>query len=73
MPTYLGPSDILEIMPISRATAYRMIKRLNAELESQGYLTLTGKVPLNYFLKRYCLDDQKEKDASTNQRVASNE
>ena len=34
-------------------SAYEIIGNLNKELEDQGYLTLRGKVPTKYFVKRF--------------------
>ena len=34
-------------------SAYEIIGNLNKELEEQGYLTLRGKVPTKYFVKRF--------------------
>ena len=32
--------------------AYELIKTLNFELQKQGFLTINGKIPLNYLLNR---------------------
>jgi len=42
----------MEILGVSRATAYGIIKTLNTELEAQGYLVKSGRVPVHYFHKR---------------------
>ena len=36
----------------SKTSAYRVIKRLNAELEEKGYITITGKISKRYFLEK---------------------
>ena len=41
--------EVAAILGVSRSTAYREIKRLNAELEAQGYNTATGKISKRYF------------------------
>ena len=41
--------EVAAILGVSRSTAYREIKRLNAELEAQGYITVTGKISKRYF------------------------
>ena len=48
-PIYYNAKDIVEMLDISKATAYSIIRRLNEELEAEGYLTLQGKVPRAYF------------------------
>ena len=41
--------EIAAILGASSSTAYSEIKRLNAELEVQGYITVTGKISKRYF------------------------
>lgn len=50
---FLFEQDIEKILNISRASAYRVIKELNAELQKQGYLTVAGRIPTKYFYQRY--------------------
>ena len=38
---------------VSKAYAYKVIRRLNAELESEGMLTIPGKVSAAYLESRY--------------------
>lgn len=42
---------------IGRTKAYEIIKMLNAELESEGYLTFPGKVPERKFRERLYLPE----------------
>lgn len=44
--------EVAAILGVSRSTAYREIKRLNAELEAQGYITVTGKISKRYFQEK---------------------
>ena len=49
-PTALQTSKrYLTATGVSRSTAYRIIKRLNSELEKAGKLTVAGKVSAKYF------------------------
>ncbi len=41
--------EVAAILGVSRSNAYREIKRLNAELKAQGYITVTGKISKRYF------------------------
>lgn len=36
---FLTADQVAEAIGVSRSTAYRIIKRLNQELENKGYLT----------------------------------
>ena len=42
-----------ELLEVKQTSAYEIIGNLNKELEEQGYLTLRGKVPTKYFVKRF--------------------
>lgn len=49
---FLRAKDIMELMPVSRSTAYRIIKEIQTELKDQGLIVISGIVPRRYFLKR---------------------
>ena len=51
--------EIAKEMNISKSYAYKIIKRLNTELEEMGYYTVAGKVNRKYFLKKIDYDDGK--------------
>lgn len=62
MKIYYGAKDIAEMLDVSVSKAYGLIKRMNQELEQEGYLVLAGKVPIAYFQKRwYGLDSVQQK------------
>ena len=44
---------VMEALDVSRATAYRVIRELNAGLESSGIRTIPGKVNLAFFVEKY--------------------
>lgn len=50
---YFSAKDISEMLDISMATAYKIIRRLNADLQASGYIILQGKVPKQYFKEKY--------------------
>ena len=51
--TYLTATQIMEILGVSRATAYKTIHELNEELQENGYRIIVGKVPAKYFEEKY--------------------
>lgn len=55
--------DIMEKLNISQTSAYEIIRKLNAELEKKGYITVRGRVSKKYFAERcYCgegVEDEK--------------
>lgn len=46
---FLTATEVSEILDVSRSTAYRIIHKLNAELEKAGKITVAGKVSARYF------------------------
>jgi len=46
---FLNANDVAEILSISKSSAYRIIRKLNAELEKSGKITVSGKVSSKYF------------------------
>lgn len=46
-------TDVAKILGVSVGHAYKIIKKLNVELEQAGYLVIAGKVPRGYFEKRW--------------------
>lgn len=49
----LSAKEVSELLDISNSYAYKVINRLNQELEKAGYLTIHGKVDSLYLNKRY--------------------
>jgi sugar-specific transcriptional regulator TrmB len=49
---YYTAQDVMEIMGVSKTSAYRIIKSLNDELEAKGYLVTMGKVPKKYLAEK---------------------
>ena len=53
----MTPEEVAEALRVSRSYAYKLIRRLNAELEAEGTLTVPGKVSRGYFMRRYGLGE----------------
>ena len=50
---YITANEMAEMLGVSPGHAYKIIRRLNQELEKAGYLVIAGKVPKCYFEKRW--------------------
>ncbi len=50
---YVTAVEVASILGISEGHAYKIIRMLNEELKTAGYLTIAGKVPVKYFEKRW--------------------
>ena len=49
----LGVKEVMAITGRGQTWSYSLIRRLNKELKDKGYLTIPGKVPEKYLLKRF--------------------
>lgn len=50
---YLTANDLASMLGISVGHAYKIIRRMNNDLEKQGYLVISGKLPRKYFEKHW--------------------
>ena len=51
--------EVAQELGISASFAYKIIAKLNNELETKGYLTIRGKVDSVYFRARFYPSDSK--------------
>ena len=59
---YLRAENVAEIMGIAKAYAYKIMRKLNAELDEQGYITVSGRINRKYVMERTCYDTNEQKD-----------
>lgn len=45
--------DVMNILGVKEAKAYREIRKLNEELAAEGYITVAGKIPVKRFNERF--------------------
>ena len=50
---YYTANEIAEMLGVSRAKAYKVVKELNEELAAQGYIVVAGKVPKKFLADKY--------------------
>ena len=48
---FLTAQDVMEMLGVSLSYSYKLIRRLNAELEADGFVTIKGSVRTQYFMK----------------------
>ncbi len=46
---FYNVNDVVDILGVSRPKAYAIMRQLNLELESKGYIIVAGKVSVQYF------------------------
>ena len=47
---FLTAQGVMEMLGVSLSYSYKLIRRLNAELEADGFVTIKGRVRTQYFM-----------------------
>ena len=50
---FLRVDDVARELEVSKAYAYKLVRRLNKELEEKGCITIAGRVDKRYFYERF--------------------
>lgn len=58
---FVRANDVKDILKVSRSMGYKVIRNLNTELEDKGFLTVQGRIPIEYLCERYMLDEEEVK------------
>jgi len=59
---YMTVDEVAEALKISKSFAYKVIRKMNAELKEQGFFTMAGKVNKQFFLEKTCYYSEKFKE-----------
>lgn len=51
---FMRVEDVVKELGVSKSYAYKIVRKLNAELENKGYLTVSGRVNRKFFLEKFC-------------------
>ncbi len=52
MERFMKVGEIVEILGCSQSKAYKIMKKLNDELEAKNKIIISGRVPRRYFMER---------------------
>lgn len=50
---FLSVAEVQGILGMSKSYCYELVARLNDELEKMGKITISGKVPTQFFLEKF--------------------
>ncbi len=56
--SFMRVDDVAEVLGVSKSYAYKIVQKLNAELRSMGYLTISGRISKQYFLEKVCYGEK---------------
>ena len=62
-PKFLRVADVAAMLDISESHAYKIMRKLNRELEAKGYITVAGRVNRRYFNERFYGAERSEENA----------
>ncbi len=60
--TFMRVDEVAKELSVSKSYAYKLIRKLNKELGAMGYMTVTGRINRNFFLKKVCYAEKHEKE-----------
>ena len=58
---FMNVEEVAEELGISKSYGYKIVKKLNMELEKKGYMTISGRVSKQYFYERMCYRANEER------------
>lgn len=50
---YYSAAEIAQMLGVSMGKAYKILREMNQELAAKGYLTIAGKIPVEYFKEKW--------------------
>lgn len=50
---FMKVDEVMEALEVSESYAYKLIKRLNKELQAMGCQTISGRVDRKYFYEQF--------------------
>ncbi len=52
--SFMRVEEVAQELGVSKSFAYKIVQKLNAELQEKGYLTISGRVSRQYFEEKLC-------------------
>ena len=50
---YYSAEDIENMLGVSKGKSYKILREMNKELANKGFLTIAGKIPVEYFKEKW--------------------
>ena len=52
--SFMRVDEVAQELGVSKSYAYKIVQKLNTELKSLGYLTISGRVNRKFFYEKFC-------------------
>ena len=59
---FIRAKEVGELLQCSECMAYKIIARLNKELQEKGYITISGRISKSYLYERMGIKDEHERE-----------
>ena len=50
---YYSAEDIAKMLGVNMGKSYKILREMNKELAGKGFLTIAGKIPVEYFREKW--------------------
>ena len=50
---YYNAEDISKMLGVSMGKSYKILREMNRDLAGRGFLTIAGKIPVEYFREKW--------------------
>lgn len=50
---YYNAEEVSRMLGISRGKSYKILREMNRDLAERGFLTIAGKIPVEYFREKW--------------------
>lgn len=50
---YYSADEVAAMLDVSIGKAYKILREMNRDLSSKGFLTIAGKIPVEYFREKW--------------------
>mgnify|MGYP000003559346 FL=1 len=60
--SFMRAEDVAKELEVSVSHAYKIMRKLNAELKAQGYMTIAGRVNRKFFMEKFCYGGEAGKE-----------
>jgi Mn-dependent DtxR family transcriptional regulator len=61
---FIKADEIADEMGVSKPYAYKLVKRLNGELENKGFITIPGRVSRQYYREKVYSSASREQEGN---------
>lgn len=58
--TFFTVDEVAKELSVSKSYAYKVVRELNEEMQKLGYVTVRGRVNVNFFKKKLCYNETNE-------------